>query len=34
VPWDYWSILITSPPQTNPKPVILYWTHFLKTSLS
>jgi len=30
----YWSILITSPSQTNPKPVILHWSHFLKTSFS
>jgi len=30
----YWFILITSPSQTNPKPLILYWSHFLKTSFS
>jgi len=25
---------MTSSSQTNPKPVILYWTYFLKTSFS
>jgi len=30
----YWSILITSLSQTNPKPVVLYWSHFLKTGFS
>jgi len=30
----YWSILMTSPSQTIPKPLILYWSHFLKTSFS